>query len=295
MSPEQALDMAHAQKKRLAHIDFRANFLGSIGRNDLISRFGVKEAAATRDIAEYRKSVPDNLSYDGITKRYIRAETFVPLFQFSPDQVLTALAQGLGEDFVGVHKSFIACETPAHLSKPSLELISAVSRAIYEKKVLLIEYRSLTSGISSREIVPFALVDNGLRWHVRAFDRKRALFTDFVLTRMSKAIAVDKSIVGEHETRDADIQWNRIVELEIAPHPRVQYPETIELDYNMTSGILSVNVRAALAGYMLRQWNVDCSKDHRLDGDEIQLWLRNPAALYGVKNSLMAPGYNGAT
>jgi hypothetical protein len=291
MFPEQALDVAHGQKKRLAHIDFRVNYLGSVGRNDLISRFGVKEAAATRDITEYRKLAPNNLSYDGVSKRYTRAETFAPLFNFSSSQVLTALAQGLGDDFVGTHKAFVACETPAHLSKPSLEIISAVSRAIYEKKVLLIEYRSLTSGVSSREIVPFALVDNGLRWHVRAFDRKRSIFTDFVLTRMSKATVVVKDI-SEHETRDADIQWNRIVELEIAPHPRLKYPETIELDYSMTSGILQVNVRAAQAGYMLRHWNVDCSNEHKLEGDEIQLWLRNPAALYGVKNSLMAPGYD---
>lgn len=31
---------------------------------------------------------------------------------------------------------------------------------------------------------------------------------------------------------------------------------------------------------------------HKLEGGEIQLWLRNPAALYGVKNSIMAPGYD---
>ncbi|GFO63650.1 hypothetical protein GMPD_15690 [Geomonas paludis] len=96
----------------------------------------------------------------------------------------------------------------------------------------------------------------------------------------------------ENETRDADIQWNRIVELEIAPHPKVQYPETIELDYGMTSGVLQVNVRAAMAGYMLRHWNVDCSKGHKHDGNEMQLCLRNPAALYGVQNALMAPGYD---
>ena len=38
----------------------------------------------------------------------------------------------------------------------------------------------MTSGKTQRVIVPFALVDTGLRWHVRAYDRKRNGFRDFL-------------------------------------------------------------------------------------------------------------------
>jgi len=50
-------------------------------------------------------------------------------------------------------------------------------------------------------------------------------------------------------------------------------------------------VRAAVAGYVLRRWNVDCTEDHNLKGDEYHLWLRNRQALYGVQNLMLAPGY----
>ncbi len=282
--------MNSAQRKRLAHIDFRVNYLGSIGRSDLTDRYGIKEAAATRDIAEYRKLAPDNLSYDGVSKKYVRAEGFKPAFDFTSNQVLTALFQGLGEDFVGVHKQFIPCESPAQLQKPSIEVISEISRAIHQKRVLKIDYRSVKSGSSKREIIPFTLINNGLRWHVRAYDRKRSIFGDFVLTRIGNPKIVEGEI-AEHEKKDNDFQWNRIVELELTAHPRLPYPETIEYDYGMEDGVLKVNARAAIAGYLLRLWNVDCSKDNSLENDEIQLALKNPAALYGVGNNFLAPGY----
>lgn len=283
-------DINQAQRKRLSHIDFRVNFIGSITRSDLINRFGIKEAAATRDIAEYRQKAPNNLTYDGVAKQYIRGLNFKPLFQYSANQVLTALTQGFGEDFVGNHKAFIACEIQTRLSNPPLEVLSVLSRAIHQKKVVVITYLSLSSGISSREIVPFALVDNGLRWHIRAYDRKRARFTDFVITRISEPSIIE-SPIAEYETRESDNQWNRIVELEIIAHPRLTHPETIEFDYGMKNKLLNLNVRAAVAGYVLRLWNVDCSKNHSLDSEEIHLWLRNSAALYGVENIFLAPGY----
>ncbi len=290
MLSEQLSDINSAQQKRLAHIDFRVNFLGSIGRSDLTARYGIKEAAATRDISEYRKLAPDNLSYDGVSKKYIRSDNFKPVFEFSSSQVLTALLQGLGEDFVGVHKQFISCEAPAQLQRPSIQVISELSRAIHQKRVLQIDYRSIKSGYSTREIIPFTLVNNGLRWHVRAYDRKRSIFGDFVLTRIANPKIVEGEI-EEHEMKDNDFQWNRIVELELTAHPRLEFPETIEYDYGMENGILKVNVRAAIAGYLLRLWNVDCSKDHNLVNDEVQLSLKNPAALYGVGNNFLAPGY----
>ena len=54
-----------------------------------------------------------------------------------------------------------------------------------------------------------------------------------------------------------------------------------------------INVRAAVAGYLLRRWNVDCTKDNKLERAEYHLWLSNPQALYGVKNLVLAPGYEG--
>lgn len=48
-------DLSLVQRDRLAYIDFRLYFFGEIGRPDLIERFGVAPAGATRDLALYRK------------------------------------------------------------------------------------------------------------------------------------------------------------------------------------------------------------------------------------------------
>lgn len=285
------LDISQAQKERLSHIDFKVCFLGTIGRTDLINRFGIKAAAATRDITLYKALAPHNLGYDTKSKVYTRSESFESLFDYSPNQALAALVHGFGDDFVGAHKGFVACETPAQLNKPSLATLSGLTRAIHQGKAVRVTYRSLSSGRSTREIVPFVLVDNGLRWHVRAYDRKQLRFADFVITRISEPVIIDGPI-KEHEIREFDIQWNRIVELEIVPHPSLKHPKTIETDYAMENGVLKVNVRAAVAGYVLRRWNVDCSKAHSLVGPEYHLWLKNKQALYGVENLVIAPGYN---
>lgn len=283
-------EIGQPQQERLSHIDFRAWFFGQVGRSDLVARFGMGEAAATRDLALYRELAPNNLAYNAKTKFYIPTSGFKPIYQHKACQVLAALSQGFGEDFLGDSRPMLACETPAQLNQPELPTLAVLTRAIYQNKLLRIDYISPESGPSRREIAPFVLVDNGLRWHVRGFDRKRQAFIDFVINRITKPKLLDESPL-EHETREADIQWNRIVEMEVVPHPRIKHPEAIELDYGMADGICKQNVRAAVAGYVLRRWNVDCTEDHCLQGAEYQLWLRNRAALYGVENLVLAPGY----
>lgn len=152
-----------------------------------------------------------------------------------------------------------------------------------------------SSGETTREIVPHTLVDNGLRWHVRGFDRKHGGFRDFVLTRIKAAVVLEDSTLSEAELETQDRQWNRFVELELVPHPRIEHSEAIELDYGMTGGVMKVEIRAATAGYLLRLWNVDCSKEAQLKTPEFHLWLKNYQTLYGVGNLAIAPGFDSVT
>ena len=62
-------------------------------------------------------------------------------------------------------------------------------------------------------------------------------------------------------------------------------------DFGMLDQQLTLNVRAAIAGYVLQQWSVDCSPDRSLDPARYRLWLRDPLVLYGVENAVLAPGY----
>jgi hypothetical protein len=87
-------------------------------------------------------------------------------------------------------------------------------------------------------------------------------------------------------------QRMRMVPLQIIPHPKnVEHPTAIKLDFGMENGMLEVNVRAAMAGYLLRRWNVDCSENGSLSGSEYQLCLQNIQTLYGADNLSIAPGY----
>jgi hypothetical protein len=79
--------------------------------------------------------------------------------------------------------------------------------------------------------------------------------------------------------------------LQLVAHPKEPHPEVVALDYKMVDGVLRIRVRAALASYLLRQWLVDCSTDHRLTGTEYRLWLKNSPILYDVANAHLAPGY----
>lgn len=279
-----------AQKERLAYLEMRLFFFGVLRRADLEARFGIGTAAATRDLAAYRDLAPDNLQYAAVQRFYQPSSTFKPVFDFSNARVLTWLLQGFGDGLAGGPKKAIPCEGPSNLVNPDLTTLSTITRAIHAGKAIRVNYLSLNSGPAERELVPLALADNGLRWHLRAFDRSSASFRDFVLTRIAQASSLEQN-TAEHENLSADEQWMRIVELELVPHPAIIWPQAIEADYAMKDGVLRLKIRAALAGYALRRWAVDCSVDAGLPAAEHQLWLRNPQTLYGVESSRLAPGY----
>ncbi len=290
MKVQRVESLSHAQRERLAYIDFRLYFFGEIGRPDLIDRFGVAPAGATRDLALYREVAPQNITFDGSNKIYRIGLAFSPLFEHATQRVLSALALGFGDGVNGATQPLLPCESPTALSNPKMDVLAPICRAIHAKRPVAIRYHSMSSGESERVIVPFALVDTGLRWHVRAFDRKTREFRDFVVTRIETPTLIDEEPLA-HERPENDIQWTRIVELDFVPHPRLERPEIIKMDYAMTDGSIRMRVRAAVAGYMLLRWSVDASPDHSLKEEQYRLWLSDPLALYGVENAKLAPGY----
>ena len=284
-------DMNQAQVERLAFIDFRLWFLGDVRRPDLIDRFGIAPAVATRDLAAYREIAPTNIDFDGRRKIYVPTPGFQPILPHVPDRVLSALSRGFGEGIGMASSGFLLCEFPLRLNQPPLPVLSVITRAIHQQRAVRLTYHSFASGPSKREIVPFALVDNGLRWHARAYDRKLRVFVDLVITRMEKPILLEPDEIPAHEHKDQDIQWTRIVSLELVPHPSQPRPEIVARDFGMKNGCLTLQVRAAIAGYVLQQWNVDCSPNHSLEPNRYRLWLKDSLVLYGVQNAVLAPGY----
>jgi hypothetical protein len=283
----------HSQKQRdrLAYIEFRLWFLGDACRRDLMERFGIAPAMATRDFTAYRELAPENIDFDGSRKVYVPTERFTPVFEHLPDRVLSAISRGFGDGDDRQGGSYLPCELPLRLNRPTLQELAVVTRAIHQHQVLLVKYHSLQRGTAKREVVPHALVDSGLRWHTRVFDRETGEFRDLVISRIEAATPMPKEEILPHEMAHADKEWNRQIDLVLMVHPAVVRPEIVQRDFGMRRGELHVSVRAAIAGYVLQLWNVDCSPDRRLDPTIHRLCLKNLKAIMGTKSVEIAPGF----
>ncbi len=281
---------SHAQKERLAYLELHAFFIGELRRGDLEARFAIKPAAATRDLNAYRALAPDNLIYDRSGKAYIPSSSFRPVFGFLPEHILSWLLHGFGDGLAPHAGRALPSAGVSSLTRPDFGVLAELTRAIHARKAVQIQYLSLSSGSGNRVIVPLALANNGSRWHIRAFDRKRRHFLDFVLTRITQVTPITEPAMP-NEQLTADLQWSRMLDLQLLPHPDLAHPEAIVADYGMEEGRLHVSIRAALAGYALLRWGVDCTADHHLDSTRHPLWLSSLQALDGVESARLAPGF----
>jgi len=106
---------------------------------------------------------------------------------------------------------------------------------------------------------------------------------------MKKRVTRREKFLGEMERV---VPWVRLVAVIEPVYPRSgrvgRPPIGVER-------MLRMKLRAAMAGYILRKWSVDCSPDHCLRGPEYRLWLKDHLAIYGVKNAVLAPGYSATT
>ncbi|MGP9669786.1 WYL domain-containing protein [Pseudoalteromonas sp. AOP31-A2-14] len=284
-------EFSFAQKQRLAYVDFKLYFTGMVTRSEIVSHFELGLAAATRDLKFYKDNAPENMAYDNVEKKYFITTQFKPIFKHDARRTLIKLANNISDGFDSIGDTSFPIESPSQLNVPDIDIIAKLSQAIINNKPISVIYTSLSSGSGARELVPHSIVDNGLRWHLRAYDRKSKSFRDFVLTRITQ-ITILPQTPSPEEDKLEDRQWMRMVPLQIIPHPNnVKHPTAIKLDFGMEKGMLEVNVRAAMAGYLLRRWNVDCSEKGSLSGPEYQLYLKNIQTLYGAENLAIAPGY----
>lgn len=276
-------------RDRLAFIDFALMFKGETNRVEICRRFNVYPTQVTKDFVLYKQFAPDNIVYDSKLRMQVRGENFKPLFEYNVSKTLSSLSHGFGDGMDLMIESQLPIETPYLFNEPKLVIVSKLTEALYKKLPISMQYISLSSGESSREIVPHSIVNNGLRWHLRGFDRLTQEFRDFVLTRISSIKLLHNNSIEEYEKMEADSDWNDEITLELIPHPKIKYKKAIEQDYDMQDGKKILTVKVANADYLLRLWNVDCSRDASLKGDEFYLWLENNLDVAKRINLVLAP------
>ncbi len=280
----------YAQRERLAFIDFCLQFFGQISRADLVNHFKTGLASCSRDLTLYREVAPDNLNLKHETKQYYRTSEFNPVFKHNPEATLNSLCRGFGDGFSNGITPSDVCIDATRLIHPDSNVIATIMRAINNRQAISCNYISLSSGETKRVLVPHSLANNGQRWHVRAFDKKNKAFRDFVCTRLQNVTEIEKPI-ATIQAREFDKQWNIIHKITLVPHPSITNFKAIELDYAMVGGKTELNVREALLGYLMRQWNVDCTDDASLVGGEHHLWLSNVKSIQEQGSLFLAPGF----
>lgn len=289
-STDMLCQLTHNQRQRLSYLEFCLYFLGEVRRADMMVRFDCAPAVVTRDIALYRQLAPGNLELDLSSKAYQILPGFVPLFEHRLEQVMSALMQGEPYSIEALGSPLLPGDYPTLLNRPAISVLADISRAIRQQRLVKVRYHSASSGEQERIIAPHALVDSGLRWHVRAYDRLRGAFIDLVLTRLLAVSLLDEA-PALHEQAGHDEQWQQTIPLELVPHPKQVDPAIATLDYAMRDGVLTLTARAANVGYLLRRWYVDCSRDANIDDPACRLWLSNNQVLVGVASNILAPGY----
>jgi hypothetical protein len=265
-----------AQQERLLYIDMRLRFLGEIRRQDLIHRFAIQTAAATRDLALYRNEASENLNYVSQTKSYVRSDQFVPLYDHVTAQdALGWLSPGSGESGLLDPEVRLPIERPVLPGQTSVEVLEMITLAIKRKAVVEVLYLSPFIGSSKRLIVPHALADIQGNWLVRAFDRTTQAFANFRLSSIKEATIRH---IGVHplEQPARDASWATRLTLELRPHPKnVEHPQCLERQVGSPSGIWRTEIRAPLVDEWLDRLGVDTTKNHRLHGQQFVWWLRH--------------------
>ena len=278
------LDVKWATRQRLQYIEIMAFYAGVVTRSDVAKAFGISDAAATKDLKLYSDLVPHNLLYNHSVFGFVPNASFSPSFaNLAPSAVLPIIAANLAVSGGPYGDNAIYGLTTAALPLPTRlpnqQVLAQITRAIRGHKKLRVSYRSLSSRGSQewRILEPHALVDSGIRWHIRAYSEETYDFRDFVLSRFIQAECLFEPAESNVQYDD---DWVEIVNLKLGPHAKLdaQKRESLLLDYgagDTRSDVIEVNVRRALAGYLLQRLGVDTSKDRSMNPNTYQLMLLN--------------------
>lgn len=176
-----------------------------------------------------------------------------------------------------------------HLQLPNINIITQLARAQYHRTALNLTYLS-HNGESKRAFLPHTFFDDGIRWYIRGYDRRRGTFIDLHLNRISTATPLE-SQAAEHEQLEADNEWHSTCDITLLPHPKLDNPALAIQEHGLISnGKRTETVPQALIGYWLRSWRVDASSDHHLDPHEYPLALEKPKQYETLNGFAIAPG-----
>ena len=273
--------------ERLWYIDWLLMMRGWFSRTDIMDKFRIQGAAASRDISRYKNERDNNLFLNHRVKRYeVNKDSFNPINKIDGDEIFSRLIDREESLFLGSDAPIV--ETIPSLTNVTMSIVE-ITQAILNKKIISVSYCSMSSGKSIKTICPHSMFHNDLKTYVRCYDIGRGKFLDLVVGRIDEVINNDEDCSSFMEKKN-DSDWNKFLELVIVVHPKVLHKEAIERDMQMIGGRKVVSVRKSLAQYWLRRWCVDCSPDASIKDGAYQLFLENNDVISKVDGFF--PGLN---
>jgi len=286
--------LAWPVRQRLKFIEFSVFWEDEISRPKLQNQFGISPQQATKDLNSYQNLAPNNIFYNPKLRRYIQTEKFEPKFidgsaaeYLKHIDALRLEHKSRNEIWIKQVPSYDCTHLPGRMV--SSDILKSVLRAIINKQSIEIEYVSLSaSGAGVKRISPHSICTDGNRWHARAYNHAGDRFSDYSLSRISKA---EKLSEGGKPAKE-DESWNNYVEIWIAPDPNIEgsRSEMLQVEYEMNDGSRAIRTRKSMLWYILRRLGFnpnDNDKSHTpakmrnessfslvlLNLDEIEIWL----------------------
>jgi hypothetical protein len=274
--------------ERFAYIDFVLKFLGGLNRSDLLDFFGIGEAAASKELSEYKQLRPQNVNYDrALRKNVILCDTFQPLIDIDAETALGMLANGFNKNKLYNNPMIPYQRIGANPHHLNVDIISKITRAINTRTGLKCKYISGNSNNHEKRLIfPTAFFYDGKSWMFRAFHRDinsgKGNFKCFDFARVNSVDELHSQKAKAHETLPQDTDWHLIVQLQLEIHPNL--PNHRKAILAQESGLpidqseLFITEKAVLVYYLLKQWNVDVS-DTPEENNHYNYHLKNGSTL----------------
>lgn len=276
--------------ERYRFIDFLLLFKGRLTRTELVRRFNMGEATASRTIAAFLEDYSEDMDFLGPRNGYRAKPFYQPKFDHDATSGLQYTAYGQLTQTLDIKRYGIEGYSQA---KPlDIDVVAPVCRGVVNSSSLSIEYVSTTSGIKNRIVSPHTIFEAGGLWYFRAYDNSAYEFRTFKFSRVTRVFQLQHSTPEEHSQTYDDI-WNRKRTAELIPHPKNPLPDAQFADLGIKDNeTRSITIPEALLGFVLTDMRVDCSLNHKLSYQEYPLVLKNRAELLTVESMSFAPGFS---
>ena len=250
--------------ERMAYIDFKLRFTGSINRSDLHNMFGLAEASASKMMARYSSLREDNMRYNPKLRfNEIVRKGFDPLLNLDAETALGMLANGFNRNKLYDTPELGYVRVGNVASNLKTKNVEKITRAMALGYAVTCKYLSSSSDNHGRRMLfPLSLLFDGRNWIFRAYHRKEDGTGAFRNFNFSRACDVEECIEEKRKVTEelsSDKEWNTQIPLMLIPHGRLGSlkKETLIVDYGLSEEKLIVTEKAALLWFLFNLWSID--------------------------------------